>query len=82
VETVDDAKDLAVNVTYAMFSLGNVDSPYTHTGCVNLLFIYVTAIPSENLYFTACIDCLPVVVTSPAQFGMKHSDLQCVCPGF
>lgn len=80
--TSEDIRNTAINVTHAMFALGNVDSAYVHTGCVDLLYLYVNTMPYENLYFTACIDCLPVVVTSPAQYGMKNSDLQCVCAGF
>jgi hypothetical protein len=80
--TSEDIKNTAVNVTHAMFALGNVDSAYVHTGCVDLLYLYVNTMPYENLYFTACIDCLPVVTTSPASFGMKNSDLECVCAGF
>eukprot|EP01121_Diplochlamys_sp_Union-15-3_P013224 TRINITY_DN406_c0_g1_i1.p1 TRINITY_DN406_c0_g1~~TRINITY_DN406_c0_g1_i1.p1 ORF type:complete len:527 (+),score=94.33 TRINITY_DN406_c0_g1_i1:54-1583(+) len=57
-------------------------SPWQHTGCVNLAFLYITGCPTCELYFSACIDCLPIVVTSPASFGMLNSDLQCVCPHF
>jgi hypothetical protein len=59
-----------------------ITTPWQHTGCVSLDYLYLTSNPNYKLYFTACIDCLPIVVTSPAQHGLLDSDLQCVCPGF
>jgi len=55
---------------------------WQHTGCVNMGYVYLIANPNDNVSFTACIDCLPVIVTSPARYGLLHSDLECVCPGF
>jgi hypothetical protein len=59
-----------------------VTSAWQHSGCVSLDYVYLTADPNFKLYFTTCIDCLPVIKTSAAQFGMKDSDLECVCQGF
>jgi len=59
-----------------------IQSPWQHTGCVSLDYLYLTTNRNYKVYFTACIDCLPIVVPSPARYGLKNSDLQCVCPGF
>jgi len=91
-------EELLNQVSYQLESLQNADafsnctsdslqnsvvvSAWQNTGCVSLDYIYLTADPNFKVYFTACIDCLPVVVTSNAQFGLKDSDLQCVCQGF
>jgi len=53
---------------------------WQHTGCVNMVSFYLKV--GANLSVTSCMDCLPVVVTSPARYGLVHTDLQCVCPGF
>eukprot|EP01120_Amphizonella_sp_Union-15-10_P011967 TRINITY_DN5227_c0_g2_i2.p1 TRINITY_DN5227_c0_g2~~TRINITY_DN5227_c0_g2_i2.p1 ORF type:complete len:287 (+),score=55.29 TRINITY_DN5227_c0_g2_i2:148-1008(+) len=58
-----------------------VATAWEQTGCVNIDFLYYAS-PNNKLYFSACIDCLPVIVTSPAQFGLKNSDLVCECAGF
>jgi len=57
------------------------ETAWQHTGCVTMLF-YENINPPAKLSLTACIDCLPLVVTSPARYGLDHTDLQCVCPGF
>lgn len=55
---------------------------WQQSGCVSLDYLYVTKHPNFKIYFTACMDCLPTVVTSPAQHGLLDSDLQCTCQGF
>jgi hypothetical protein len=70
------------NVTVQNVKDNIIFTPWQHTGCVSLTYLYLTANPNYKVYFTACIDCLPVVVASPARYGLKNSDLQCVCPGF
>jgi len=73
-----------VNSTIGAYQNGDntIYTVFQRTGCVSLDYVYLTADPNDKLYFTACIDCLPIIVTSAASFGLKNSDLQCVCPGF
>jgi len=82
VEDINSSPFKIENSTLSNLQDNTILSPWDHTGCVSLGYLYLTANPNDKVYFTACIDCLPVVVASPARYGLKHSDLQCVCPGF
>jgi hypothetical protein len=57
-------------------------SPWSQSGCVSMDFLHLTACPTCKLFFSICIDCQPVVVPSPARYGLKDTDLTCSCPGF
>jgi len=58
-------------------------SSYVHTGCVDLGYLYLIKEPQKKLYFSACMDCTPLVTQAQAQRGFKHTDLSsCVCPSF
>jgi len=59
-----------------------MSTPWQHTGCVSMDFLHLNTCPGCKLSFTVYIDCLPVVVASPARYGLKDTDLQCVCPSF
>lgn len=72
----------ALNSTLQMLRDNVVTSDFTYSGCVSLDYIYLTSNHNYKLYFTACMDCLPVVTTSPAKNGLKNSDLECECQGF
>jgi len=64
------------------FGNGDVYSPFVHTGCADVKEFYINTHPERYTYFTVCIDCQSYVVTSPAQRGVQHFDVQCGCPGF
>jgi len=59
-----------------------MSTAWDHSNCVSLNFMSLTKNPSARLYYTVCIDCSPVVVPSAAQYGLKNTDLVCVCPSF
>jgi len=82
VEKMDGTPEKIENATLTNVGDSFIESIFVHTGCNSLGYLYLTANPSYRLYFTACIDCMPVVLATPAKYGLKHSDLQCVCPGF
>jgi len=57
-------------------------TPWDHSSCVSMDFLHLTVCPGCKLFFTICIDCQPVVVPSAARYGLKNTDLACVCPSF
>jgi hypothetical protein len=69
------------NVTIQNVKDSIVTSPWQHTGCINLDFLWYGN-PNNMLYFSACIDCLPIVTTSPAPYGLRDSSFECFCPNF
>jgi len=82
VEDINSSPFRIENTTLGNLKDNIIETPWDHTGCVSLGYLYLISNPNNKVYFTACIDCLPVVVTSPASYGLKNSDLQCVCPSF
>lgn len=51
-------------------------SNWVQKGCANIVG------PYNVLYFSFCVDCLPVIVQKPALLLQKHTILDCVCPHF
>jgi len=82
--TVSALTDSLKSINSTLWNLRDnvITSAWQRTGCISLDYIYLTANPAYKLYFSACIDCLPVIKTSKAQYGLLDSDLECVCQGF
>jgi hypothetical protein len=61
-------------------------SPYVRTGCSTSPFFGIIWGKAHDLHTkmfrTVCIDCLPIYEQKPAQYGMTHTFLNCVCPTF
>jgi hypothetical protein len=51
-------------------------SNWVQKGCANIVG------PYNVLYFSFCMDCLPIINQKPALYLQKHTILNCACPQF